>query len=68
MLRVTTADGLLHTYAEGARWRIDDERQLHVYTHIERADGTIERANVSLGSYAPDAWASVRTDGKQEAE
>mgnify|MGYP003491562627 CR=1 FL=1 len=49
MIQVITSDGIEHMYAESAKWKIDDDGQLHIYTTPQQ-----------LASYATGRWSSVR--------
>jgi len=55
MIEVWTGSQRMHTFdAPDAKWKIDEERQLHIFTSSEPG------ANVSLASYSANQWESVR--------
>ena len=54
MIEVRTGSQQTHTFdAADAKWKIDEERQLHLFT---ATDGV----NTSIASYSANQWESVR--------
>lgn len=52
MIEVRISSQQTHAFAVDSKWKIDEERQLHIFAS---SDG----ANTSLASYSANQWESV---------
>lgn len=56
-VRVALSNGTDHHYTNGAKWFIDDERQLHI----------MDTNGTHIAAISTNAWASVAIDTNTEA-
>ena len=58
MIEVITTTGIIHHYPDDSIWKIDEERQLHLYKPRTAGDDL----TCNRGGYGTNTWISVRRD------